>query len=139
MHEHHIVEAQYNFACSQTSSSNGLRVTIPSDYMAQGSTYAFVLRVETAFGGFSEAEVEVHKSSTVLLNTKVSNPILRRIARATRVDIISKHIFVEDNMLGCGDPAMEQTKERVGQPERGSINRTPSIIPQTKSSVYHPG
>lgn len=81
----HRLEAQYYFVCIQASSINGLRVTIPSDYMAQGSTYAFALRVETAFGGFSEAEVEVYKSSILQLITKVSNPILCELASTTRL------------------------------------------------------
>lgn len=51
--------------------ANGLTVTIPSDAMVQGATYVFVLRVDTALGGSAEAEVEVYKSSRVLLISKV--------------------------------------------------------------------
>ncbi len=50
---------------------NGLKVTIPSEDMVQGSTYAFVLQVDTELGGSAAAEVQVHKSSRVYLTSKV--------------------------------------------------------------------
>ena len=55
----------------QVSSANGLKVTIPSEDMAQGSTYVFVLRMDTALGSSARAEVSVYKSPHSLLNSKV--------------------------------------------------------------------
>lgn len=55
----------------QASVNNNLTVTIPSDYLVQGSTYSFMLRVENMFGGAAEAEATVFKSSQELLALKV--------------------------------------------------------------------
>lgn len=46
-------------------------MTIPSEYLAQGSTYSFVLRVTSNYGGSAEAEVEVLKSTEELPALKV--------------------------------------------------------------------
>ena len=58
-------------ASLQANLANDLRVTIPSDDMAQGSSYAFVLIVDTQLGGSGEAEVHAYKSSRELLISKV--------------------------------------------------------------------
>ena len=64
----------------QVSSINGLKVTIPSEDMAQGSTYVFMLGMDTTLGSSARAEVAVYKSSHRLLNSKVravkANPFL---------------------------------------------------------------
>lgn len=56
----------------QASSGTNLTVTIPSDELVQGSTYTFVLRVTSVYGGSAEAEVSVFKSQQALLALKVS-------------------------------------------------------------------
>lgn len=46
-------------------------MTVPSDAMVQGFTYAFTLRIDSTLGGSSEAALEVFKSPEVLLMSKV--------------------------------------------------------------------
>lgn len=48
-----------------------MTMTIPSDYLVQGSTHFFVLRVTSYYGGSAEAEVEVFKSTQELPALKV--------------------------------------------------------------------
>ncbi|CAM9627536.1 unnamed protein product, partial [Ectocarpus sp. 12 AP-2014] len=56
-----------------------LTVRVPSEYIAQGLSYTFVLRVETALGGSSTAEAEVFKSPAELLLSKiVGSSVLQR-------------------------------------------------------------
>lgn len=55
----------------QASATNALTVTIPSEYMPQQTSIAFVLRVDTELGGSSEVEVVVYKSSVELPVLKV--------------------------------------------------------------------
>lgn len=57
----------------QASTAKHLTVTIPSEHLEQLSTFSFLLRVDTALGGSSEATVEVYKSSVGLLVSKVSS------------------------------------------------------------------
>ena len=72
----------------QASDIDGLRVTIPSEDMVPGSTYAFELLVDTELGGTAKAEVEVYKSSRVLLNSKVLSMCQRRCERLPLVSDI---------------------------------------------------
>lgn len=70
-----------------------LTIMVPSEYMAQGLSYTFVLRVETALGGSSTAEVQVFKSPAELLLSKVndrrrlcgSHPLLSRRQRVSAI------------------------------------------------------
>lgn len=56
-----------------------MTVTVPSEYLTQGSMYSFKLRAESVLGGSGEAEVTVFKSTQELLALKVrGNPVLSK-------------------------------------------------------------
>ena len=56
---------------TQASNSKNLTLVIPSDYLAQGTSFSFGLTVTTDLGGSGEASVTIFKSSQELPALKV--------------------------------------------------------------------
>lgn len=55
----------------QASARAKLTVEVPSDFLSEGASYAFTLRVATLLGGSAEATVIVFKSTQDMLSLKV--------------------------------------------------------------------
>ncbi|CAM9207243.1 unnamed protein product, partial [Ectocarpus fasciculatus] len=74
----------------EASLETRLTVIVPSEYMAQGFSYTFVLRVETALGGSSTAEVEVFKSPAELLLSKIVGSSVVQRMRGSAITLRSE-------------------------------------------------
>eukprot|EP00903_Cladosiphon_okamuranus_P011441 g10779.t1 len=112
-----------------------LRVTIPSDGMVQGSTYAFVLRADTALGGSGEAEVHAYKSSRELPISKVlGSAVIQRtrgsqIILGTETVLSSCSALVADEALASYSWSLLAANEsRAGEQLTVEAGRDPRVL-----------
>lgn len=122
-------------ALLQANVANDLRVTVPSDDMAQGSTYTFVLRADTTLGGSGEAEVHAYKSSRELLISKVQYvPGVHMVRFPTLAErVLSATPPCRPSCTSCGSEMPETQRKHLFP----SLTKLPAILDRLFPVVFH--
>ncbi|CAN0410705.1 unnamed protein product, partial [Ectocarpus sp. 12 AP-2014] len=126
----------------QAGSSTFLVVTLPSASLGEGATYWFGLRVTTGLGLWSEASVEVFKSTDAPPALKIAGSASwkqwRGLPLAVRTEVTSPR-SQDDNVTYTWTLASEHSTTEDFPPVTLTKGRNPSVLKLPAYSLGHAG